>query len=1030
MDTAKGQKPIRSFVLGGILLGLLAAGAVVWGLFYCGRVYRSGVTASVDGTIRADSQGTQTVLQALPDCAPASVISDRGDGSTQIGLTFIGLSEEEEVNAAVIGLVKEHRLKATFALSAKDTAEHPDAVQALLDAGGEIISNGIAGETDLHRSSPEELVHSMFKSRESISTGTGQRVSLLYCSGTALTSEVLRAARASGYQAVLDPDEQHLLDETSFPDIADADCFVSSLHGSVIVALCLRGPAEPIQYEPPVAIQKPAVDKMPDIAKAQTVEIPPLHTQLQWLAEALEAHQLETEYVSRFPAGDGLEVLKQRAAFSGTLAPVYRSVLTSEPLAGVGIAGLPAQENLSSGLSRLKQPVTFFLTGQEPADRQEDILRLSAAGCSFGTLVPASELNRLSPDGVFDRLYEAVRDTSALPGYSRLLLIQKGTSEQAVTALRAAARQLGLLPVQPDNPAEPVPGALYLVSGIEYAAALQEQAEGMEWLDLASALRRSGIPALPSGTVSSLRSQNAGEKPAIREMVYAPARQVGFAFYGMTNPAAAADVCACLEANNASATFFVTLNELENNANAIESLLKNGNELGICYRASADYPQTFSAVTNYLSAWNAYAQWRYGATSSLVFLRLDTPMDETLEAIHASGCQVAKPALQPLKKVPPQTTLSQVPAALEAIDGPQIARGSFVFFRMDYFTADRFAAVGESVIGKVLDWFFRDHIDTLAYRSETTGLIEDESRFRVTSLRHALSAPDTYTLCTEPQTHILEDKHVLASLPDDGARSRFLAQRYIGSVTVTGAQQLPGFSYEEIQALDRQGTFTNDPVLFLTFDDWGTEASLNPLLYVLEKQGVKATFFIRTNHVSANPNLLRAIAQQGHQIACHTNNHIALVNDLDPGGIRTSSLTEEQAALLRKDLVESYEILWQYTGDLIIDGKPALSRMFRPPTLAVSKLGLSQVLDVGFDYSISGDYSTGDYEASGYQDMLNRLTWRSIGGGRYITIHNGSVIVMHMQGSAKYTAQALDEMIPKWRSRGYEFARIDDYLGS
>ena len=128
--------------------------------------------------------------------------------------------------------------------------------------------------------------------------------------------------------------------------------------------------------------------------------------------------------------------------------------------------------------------------------------------------------------------------------------------------------------------------------------------------------------------------------------------------------------------------------------------------------------------------------------------------------------------------------------------------------------------------------------------------------------------------------------------------------------------------------------------------------------------------------------------------------------------------------------MESYQILWQYTGDLIIDGKPALSRMFRPPTLAVSKLGLSQVLDVGFDYSISGDYSTGDYEASGYQDMLNRLTWRSIGGGRCITIHNGSVIVMHMQGSAKYTAQALDEMIPKWRSRGYEFARIDDYLGS
>ena len=484
-----------------------------------------------------------------------------------------------------------------------------------------------------------------------------------------------------------------------------------------------------------------------------------------------------------------------------------------------------------------------------------------------------------------------------------------------------------------------------------------------------------------------------------------------------------------MEANNASATFFVTLNELASSAGSIESLLKNGNALGIYYRASADYPQTFSAVTNYISAWNAYAQWRYGATSSLVFLRLDTLADETLEAIHASGCQVVKPTRQPLKNIPAQTTLSQVPAALETAGAPSLVRGSFVFFRMDHFTSDRFAAAGESVIGEVLDRFFREDMDNLAYRSAETGLIEDESRFRVTSLSQALSAPDSYTLCTEPQTHILDDKNVLTDLPDDEARSRFIAQRYIGSTTVTSARQLPGFSSKEIQALDKKGTFTNEAVLFLTFDDWGTEASLNPLLYVLEKQGIKATFFIRTNHVDANPNLLRAIAQQGHQIACHTNEHVALANELDADGTRTSSLTEEQAALLRKDLVESYETLWKYTGDLIIDGKPALSRMFRPPTLAVSKPGLYQVLDVGFDYSVSGDYSTGDYEASSYQNMLDRLTRRSVGGGRYITIHNGSVIVMHMQNSAKYTAQALDEMIPKWRSQGYDFARIDDYLG-
>ena len=52
-------------------------------------------------------------------------------------------------------------------------------------------------------------------------------------------------------------------------------------------------------------------------------------------------------------------------------------------------------------------------------------------------------------------------------------------------------------------------------------------------------------------------------------------------------------------------------------------------------------------------------------------------------------------------------------------------------------------------------------------------------------------------------------------------------------------------------------------MIFLSFDDWGTEQSLNELLYVLEKQNVKATFFIKTEYVDANPNLLRTIAVKG-----------------------------------------------------------------------------------------------------------------------------------------------------------------------
>ena len=141
------------------------------------------------------------------------------------------------------------------------------------------------------------------------------------------------------------------------------------------------------------------------------------------------------------------------------------------------------------------------------------------------------------------------------------------------------------------------------------------------------------------------------------------------------------------------------------------------------------------------------------------------------------------------------------------------------------------------------------------------------------------------------------------------------------------------------------------------------------------------------------------------------------------------TLTEEEVQKLRKDLVTSYDKLYKYTGDVVEDGKPALSKMFRPPTLAVSKAGISQVFDVGFEYSISGDMSTDDYKAASYQDMVNQLRFGITDGGDHISIHDGSIVVMHMLENAKYTAQALDAMIPIWKEQGYTFARIDDYLG-
>lgn len=235
-----------------------------------------------------------------------------------------------------------------------------------------------------------------------------------------------------------------------------------------------------------------------------------------------------------------------------------------------------------------------------------------------------------------------------------------------------------------------------------------------------------------------------------------------------------------------------------------------------------------------------------------------------------------------------------------------------------------------------------------------------------------------------------------------------IKKRYIGTDWVNSMNFLPGFTAQEVNALDRKGFIQNsEGHVFLTFDDWGPDETLTKLLKVLEKHEAKATFFVRTNNLEYNPNLLRAIAVAGHTIACHTDAHYPLSHDTGNGKVFTT-LTEEEAIELQKDLVRSWEKLQQIVGDIEIDGKPALAILFRPPTLAVSKIGLETVLDCGFHYSVSGSFSTEDYKATNvqslYRSMLNNTK-------------SGAVLVMHMSQNSLYTADAVDMLLTEMERR-------------
>lgn len=482
VENVTKRRRVRSLALLGVLLGLCIAAAVVWLLYYHNRTYLSDAVANVDGTIETGSNAVELALKGLSESAPADIIQGAPGETTRVGLVFVGLTEEADTNHAVLELIKQNGLKASFALSAAEALDNEDFLTDMLAEGNDLLSNGAAGESNLHTRTTQEMVSTMLKSREAIATAANESVPLLYCSSTALTGDVLRAASVSGYEAVVQAADSHVLSESSFEAAADAKSFVAGLQGDAVVVVNLRGVAEEIQNEDAVTAEKPAIDKQPELddTKQPEDEKANILTQVNWLVQALKAQDMKTEYVSRFSRVKGLDVLRSEAeAADAEMAPIYRSCLTNQNQAGVAIRTLPSADGMDAALEILTQQnitATYFATAEEAAARSEELARLEAAGCSVGLYLPAEQLKGLSCTAVFDKLYDALCTFESASG---LVLADAQTDAEALTSLRVAARLLNIKIVMPENPEQMQAGSLYLLDTLdtEHLSALKQQAE-------------------------------------------------------------------------------------------------------------------------------------------------------------------------------------------------------------------------------------------------------------------------------------------------------------------------------------------------------------------------------------------------------------------------------------------------------------------------------------------------------------------------------------------------------------------------
>ncbi len=72
------------------------------------------------------------------------------------------------------------------------------------------------------------------------------------------------------------------------------------------------------------------------------------------------------------------------------------------------------------------------------------------------------------------------------------------------------------------------------------------------------------------------------------------------------------------------------------------------------------------------------------------------------------------------------------------------------------------------------------------------------------------------------------------------------------------------------------------------------EASLRPILNLLKRYDVRATFFVVGEVIESAPDLIREIAVGGHEIGCHGMTHRPL-HELQPDGLRAELMAYERA---------------------------------------------------------------------------------------------------------------------------------------
>lgn len=202
--------------------------------------------------------------------------------------------------------------------------------------------------------------------------------------------------------------------------------------------------------------------------------------------------------------------------------------------------------------------------------------------------------------------------------------------------------------------------------------------------------------------------------------------------------------------------------------------------------------------------------------------------------------------------------------------------------------------------------------------------------------------------------------------------------------TVNG-KKLPIYSVE-----------TDTKKVALSFDAaWGNEDT-QTILDILAKYDVHATFFMTGGWVENYPEDVKKIQAAGHDLGNHSENH--------------KNMSQLNDAECQEELRKVHNKVKNLTG--------VEMNLFRPPYGDYDDHVISNATSCGY-YTIQWSVDSLDWKDYGVESIIQTVT-------QHKELKNGAIILMH--NGAKYTAQALPQVLETLIAQGYEIVPISELI--